>query len=87
MKSTWTTNYKNNEIRVENTWFKGERLFVNDTLQDEKFGIFSSDLTGHIINTKNEKESIKVNLGGFWKVSSPMKKFKTFAVLLVPCSN
>ena len=58
MKSTWTTNYKNNEIRVENTWFKGERLFVNDTLQDEKFGIFSSDLTGHIINTKNEKESI-----------------------------
>ncbi len=69
MKSTWTTNYKNNEIRVENTWFKGERLFVNDTLQDEKFGIFSSDLTGHIINTKNEKESIKVNLGGFWKVS------------------
>ena len=62
MKSTWTTNYKNNEIRVENTWFKGERLFVNDTLQDEKFGIFSSDLTGHIINTKNENNDEKIEM-------------------------
>lgn len=68
MKSIWTTNYENNEIKIENTWFNGERLFVNGKLQDEKFGFFSSDLTGHIINTKNEKEIIKVNLGGFMKI-------------------
>ena len=29
MKSIWTTNYENNEIKVENTWFNGERLYVN----------------------------------------------------------
>ncbi len=68
MKSIWTTNYENNEIKIENTWFNGERLFVNGKLQDEKFGFFSSDLTGHIINSKNEKEIIKVNLGGFMKI-------------------
>ena len=68
MKSIWTTNYENNEIKIESTWFNGERLFVNGKLQDEKFGFFSSDLTGHIMNTKNEKEIIKVNLGGFMKI-------------------
>lgn len=68
MKSIWTANYENNEIKIENTWFNGERLFVNGKIQDEKFGFFSSDLTGHIINSKNEKEIIKVNLGGFMKI-------------------
>ncbi|MDO5509340.1 MAG: hypothetical protein Q4F57_01455 [Weeksellaceae bacterium] len=68
MKSIWVVNYENNEIKIENTWFHGERLFVNGKLQDEKYSMFSSVLTGHLINAKNEKELIKANLGGFWKI-------------------
>lgn len=68
MKSIWTTNYENNEIKVENTWFSGERLFVNGELQDKKNGFFSSNLTGHILNSDNEKEQIKVNLFGWIKI-------------------
>jgi hypothetical protein len=69
MKSIWTTIYDNNEIKVENTWFNGERLFVNGVLQDEKMGFFSSDLTGHLINGKNERENIKVNLSGAFRIN------------------
>ena len=68
MKSIWTANYENNEIKIEKTWFNGERLYVNGNLQDERYGLFGSDLTGHLINSKHERELIKVNLGGFWKI-------------------
>jgi hypothetical protein len=70
MKSIWIANYENNEIKVENTWFNGERLYVNNILQDKTFGGFSTKLTGHLINRKNERENIKVNLGArFCKVN------------------
>ena len=68
MKSIWTTNYEGHEIKIENTWFSGDRLYVNNNLQDERFNLFSSNLTGHILNQRNEKEDIKVNLGGFFKI-------------------
>ncbi len=68
MRSTWTAICENNEIRIENTWFNGERLYVNGNLQDEKFSMFSSCLTGHIINLRNEKEKIKVNIGGLLEI-------------------
>ena len=68
MKSIWTAVYKKNEIKIENTWFNGERLFVNNELQDERRGLFSSNLSGHIYNLNNERENIKVNLGGFYKI-------------------
>ena len=41
---------------------------MNDILQDKKYGFFSSDLTGHLMNSKNEKELIKANLFGWTKV-------------------
>jgi hypothetical protein len=69
MKSIWTANYENNEIKVESTWFDGERLYVNGNLQDEKVGLFSTDLTGHLINQTNERENIKVNLSGSFKIN------------------
>lgn len=68
MNSTWTANYNGNEIRIENSWFDGERLFVNGKLQDERYSIFSANLTGHIKSTSGEKLNIKVNMGGFIKV-------------------
>lgn len=68
MKSIWTTNYENNEIKIENTWFNGERLYVNGILQDEKTSLFSSNLTGHLINVNNQRENIKVSLFGYVKI-------------------
>ena len=68
MKSIWTTIYDKNEIKVENTWFNGERLYVNGILQDEKKGLLSSNLTGHLMNHNNEKENIKVNLFGWFSI-------------------
>ena len=35
MKSIFKAIYNNQEIRVENSWFGGEKLFVNNELQDE----------------------------------------------------
>ena len=69
MKSIWTTNYENNEIKIENTWFNGDYLYVIDILQYKTFGAFSTKSTDHLINKKNERENIKVNLGGFFKVN------------------
>ncbi len=68
MKTIWTTTYENNKITVENTWFSGERLFINDVLQDDTISVFSAVLTGHLINSKGERENIKANLGGFTSV-------------------
>lgn len=69
MRSIWTAVYKGNELRIENTWFNGERLFVNGNLQDLRFGLFSSRLTGHLLNQKGEREKIKISLGGAFKVN------------------
>lgn len=69
MGNTWMANYENNEIKIQNTWFSGESLFVNGMLQDKKFGAISSNLQGHIINRKNERENIKVHLSGSFKIS------------------
>jgi hypothetical protein len=33
MKSEWIANYESNEIKITNSWFTGEKLFVNN----EKF--------------------------------------------------
>lgn len=68
MTTIWKTTYENNKITVENTWFSGERLYVNDILQDDTRSVFSAVLTGHLINSKGERENIKANLGGYWGV-------------------
>ena len=63
MKSIWEATFENNVIRIENNWFSGERLFVNDKLQDYQINYFSAPiLTGHLHNSKNEKLQIKVNI-------------------------
>lgn len=69
MKSEWIVKYENSEIKIVNTWFNGEMLFVNNELQDERFGLFGSDLTGHVINEKGERKNIKVNIGGAFGIS------------------
>lgn len=69
MKSIWTARYEGNEIRIENTWFNGERLYVNGDLQDERYSVISSRLTGHLVNQNKESKMIKVTLGGAFKVN------------------
>jgi len=66
MKSEWIIKYENTEIKVVNTWFNGERLYVNKELQDERYGVFGSHLTGHLIDSKGERKNIKVNLHSTW---------------------
>lgn len=68
MKSIWMATYEGNEIKVENTWFNGERLFVNGKLQDEKMSFFTADLSGHIARPDGQRVPIKVNIGGFVRV-------------------
>ena len=51
---------KNDEKPVEN--------FVSGELQDKKYGLAGSNLTGHLINQKGERKNIKVNLGGSFKI-------------------
>lgn len=69
MRSVWKTTYDENEIEIENTWFQGERLYVNGKLQDERQNFFSADLSGHLINKNNNKENIKVNMSGWVKIN------------------
>lgn len=70
MKSEWTANYEGNEIKVTNSWFNGERLFINNELQDEQLSFITpSNLTGSLIAKNGEKLNIKTNISGFFTVS------------------
>lgn len=70
MKSEWVVEYQGNEIKITNSWFSGEKLYVNNKLQDEKLSFITpSDLTGNLKDNKGEKLAIKANLSGFFKVS------------------
>jgi len=66
--SIWIANYEGNEIRIENSW-RGEKLYVNNKLQEARSGLTSSaKLTGHLISKNGEKKPIKVNLGGNFRM-------------------
>lgn len=62
MKSIFKAIYNSQEIRIENSWFGGEKLFVNGELQDETINFWTpSRLTGHLIEN-GEKLPIKANI-------------------------
>jgi hypothetical protein len=70
MKSEWLAKYEDSEIKIVNGWFTGERLYVNDELQDEQLNFITpSKMTGSLINKNGDKLNIKVNISGFFKVS------------------
>ena len=69
MKSIWIGHFDNKEIKVENTWLHGERLFVNGVLQDETFGFASTKLLGHVTDQSGNKLGLKANIGGFLKIT------------------
>lgn len=69
MKS-WNITHKSHQVRVENGWFSGERLFVDGELQDEHKGLaLRSQLTGKIRTGEGAGETIKVSLGGWFIIS------------------
>ena len=70
MKSEWIANYENNQIKITNNWFTGEKLFINNELQDEQFNFITpSTMTGIITTQKGEKLPVKTNISGLFTVS------------------
>jgi hypothetical protein len=69
MESEWIAKYEETDIKVTNDWFSGEKLYVNNELQDEKLSFITSNLTGNLINKQGEKLDIKTNISGFFTVS------------------
>ena len=69
MKSEWIADYEGNEIKITNSWFTGEKLFVNKELQDDRVSFMSSNLTGRVLNKVGEKQEIKANIGGCFTVN------------------
>ena len=66
MNSEWIADYNGNKIRITNSWFTGEKLFVNEKLQDEQLNFTTSNLTGNVRNIDGEKVLIKANMSGFF---------------------
>ena len=61
----WELTYEGSRITVENEWNR-ERLYINDTLHDEGFGLASrSKLIGRLPDGKLVKVTIA---SGFWSV-------------------
>nr|WP_314864355.1 hypothetical protein [uncultured Flavobacterium sp.] len=70
MKSEWITNYDENEIKVTNSWFNGEKLYVNNEIQDEQLNFITpSNLTGCLVDKNGNTVNIKANISGFFMVS------------------
>ncbi|RQO31742.1 hypothetical protein DBR32_07290 [Taibaiella sp. KBW10] len=69
MKNIWKALYEGNEIKIEQHWFSGEKLYINDILQDNTHQFFSARLTGHLLTLNGARQSIKVNLGGLFQMN------------------
>lgn len=70
MKSEWIAKYEETEIKIVNSWFFGEKLFINNELKDEQLNFITpSNMTGSLINRKGEELNIKTNISGFFTVS------------------
>jgi hypothetical protein len=41
MKSEWIAKYEETEIKITNNWFNGEKLYVNNELQDEQLSFIT----------------------------------------------
>lgn len=68
MKSIWIAQVDGNEIRIENSWFNGEKLYINDMLQDQQVNVFGATLSGNLHGVAGAKNPIRANLGGFFKI-------------------
>lgn len=59
----WKSTYNNNSIRVEHSWFEGEKLYVNGRLQDRRIGgLGSARLNGYLADERGERRRLRVSL-------------------------
>ena len=66
--STWKFEHEGSEIAVVNSW-NGEKLFVNQVLQDEQVGMASrSRLYGSVQSNESQNKQIKVSIGGWFNI-------------------
>ncbi len=56
--------YEGNKILIKNDGPDGERLYINDELQDQNFEPYDGYLVGHIDDGTEDKGRIEVYLGG-----------------------
>jgi hypothetical protein len=70
MKSEWVANYEDSTIKITNNWFYGEKLFINDKLQDEQLNFITpSKMTGILTDKNGDKLNVKTNISGFFTTS------------------
>jgi hypothetical protein len=69
MKKVFEAIYDGHQIRVENRWFAGEKLYVDGELQDENIGLaFRATLTGNLRIDSHVSKHIKVAIGGYFSI-------------------
>lgn len=70
MTTIWKGMYLGNSIEVQNTWFRGEKLFINKTLQDITYGWFGQSKLECELPNNNSNTNLRVKLiAGMWKVN------------------
>jgi hypothetical protein len=60
MKSEWIVKYDDNEIKVTNSWFSGEKPFVNNELQEEQLSFFHQNQLHQLPNLYDSSSTIFV---------------------------
>lgn len=71
MKKVFKVTYEGHQIQVVNTWFNGEKLYIDGKLQDENLGlgITRATLTGFLKSSNDFTKNIKVSLGGSFTIN------------------
>ncbi|WP_100372313.1 hypothetical protein [Bacillus sp. FJAT-45037] len=69
MKKTFQVMYEGHKIEIENSWFNGEKLYIDGQLQDQNLGLaLRASLTGVLVNDNGERKAIKVTIGGTFRI-------------------
>lgn len=69
MKKVFDVTYEGHHIHVVNTWFNGEKLYIDGKLQDENLGIaLRATLRGILKKNDQITKNIKVSLGGIFTI-------------------
>ena len=69
MKKVFDATYEGHHIQGVNTWFNGEKLYIDGQLQDENLGVaLRATLRGVLKNSDEITKNIKVSLGGFFSI-------------------
>lgn len=69
MKNRFEVMHNDHHIQVENSWFTGEKLYVDGQLQDENLGLGLRAVLNGELKSDEGRKRIKVALGGFFKLN------------------